>query len=93
MTRTNPATEESLSSVASHDGDDVETALATASETFWMWRDTDLRERRRLLETTAEVLRDRTDEFARLATKEMGKPIDGARAEIEKCAWVCDHYA
>ena len=93
MTRTNPATEESLSSVASHDGDDVETALATASETFRTWRDTDLRERRRLLETTAEVLRDRTDEFARLATKEMGKPIDGARAEIEKCAWVCDHYA
>ena len=92
MARTNPATGEPLSSIASHDAADVDETLATASETFDSWRDTDLRERRRLLEATADVLRDRTDEFARLATKEMGKPIDGARAEVEKCAWVCEFY-
>ncbi|PSP39123.1 NADP-dependent succinic semialdehyde dehydrogenase [Halobacteriales archaeon QH_7_65_31] len=93
MARTNPATGEPLSSIASHDAADVDETLATASETFDSWRDTDLRERRRLLEATADVLRDRTDEFARLATKEMGKPIEGARAEVEKCAWVCEFYA
>ncbi|MDZ7745425.1 MAG: NAD-dependent succinate-semialdehyde dehydrogenase [Halobacteriales archaeon] len=93
MTRINPATDEPLDPVANHDGDDVERALATASETFETWRETDLRERRRLLEATADVLRDRIDELARVATTEMGKPIDDARAEVEKCAWVCDHYA
>src|SRR4029078_1599644 len=39
------------------------------------------------------LLRERADAYARLATLEMGKPIVEAKAEIEKCAWACEHFA
>ena len=41
----------------------------------------------------AAILRERTDEFARLMTDEMGKTLDDGRAEIEKCAFNCDWFA
>ena len=41
----------------------------------------------------AALLRERADRYGRLITIEMGKPIVEAKAELEKCAWGCDHYA
>lgn len=45
------------------------------------------------LQQLAEKLRAQSDSLARTITMEMGKPIQQAEAEIEKCAWVCDYYA
>ena len=39
------------------------------------------------------ILRERSDEFARLMTEEMGKTFDDGRAEVEKCAFQCDWFA
>ena len=50
-------------------------------------------ERAELMKKAAGVLRDKAGEFARLMALEMGKPVRDGRPEIEKCAWVCDHYA
>lgn len=41
----------------------------------------------------AEILRKNMDDYARTMSLEMGKVISEARAEVEKCAWVCDYYA
>src|SRR5256712_6266972 len=41
----------------------------------------------------ASLLRERADRYARLATLEMGKPINEAKAEIEKCAFGAEHFA
>ena len=44
-------------------------------------------------EGLGRVMRKNREEYARLVTEEMGKPIRQSLAEIEKCAWVCDYYA
>ena len=89
----NPATGEQLDSYDEHTWSDVDSALERATEAFEEWRKQSIRERERLLETAGRVLRNNKDEYAEIITLEMGKPITQARAEVEKCAWVCDHYA
>jgi succinate-semialdehyde dehydrogenase/glutarate-semialdehyde dehydrogenase len=41
----------------------------------------------------AEILESEKKDFARLMTLEMGKPINAAVQEAEKCVWVCRYYA
>jgi succinate-semialdehyde dehydrogenase/glutarate-semialdehyde dehydrogenase len=89
----NPATGESVDSYEEATEDDVDAALSRATGAFAEWRDRPLRERERLLESAGEVLRENKREYAETMTREMGKPIGQAEAEVEKCAWVCDHYA
>ncbi len=67
--------------------------VAACHSTYVEWRRSTWEERARLMHGAAEILRARKDEYARLMTSEMGKPITGGRAEVEKCAWVCDYYA
>ncbi|WP_122090112.1 NAD-dependent succinate-semialdehyde dehydrogenase [Halalkalicoccus subterraneus] len=93
MESVNPATGETLETYDDHTEDDVDQALDRATEAFGEWRERPMDERQVLLSRAAEVLRENQEEYARLMTEEMGKPITGARAEIEKCAWVCDFYA
>ncbi|WP_372912811.1 NAD-dependent succinate-semialdehyde dehydrogenase [Salinigranum sp.] len=89
----NPATNERIDTYDEASADDVADALGRATDAFEEWRDVSLRERQELLASAADVLRDREREWAELMTREMGKPVSQALDEVEKCAWVCDHYA
>jgi len=90
----NPATGHVIDTYEKHSPEEVETRLDRAERTFddW-WREKDITVRERLLAEAAQVLRANEERYAELITREMGKPIAQSRAEIEKCAWVCDHYA
>ncbi|KYH27203.1 lactaldehyde dehydrogenase [Halalkalicoccus paucihalophilus] len=93
MESVNPATGEVLETYDDHTEADVDNALDRATGAFEEWRERPINERQVLLSRAAEVLRENQEEYAELMTEEMGKPITGARAEVEKCAWVCDFYA
>ena len=93
ITTTNPATGETLEQYAEHDGAEVERRLDAAARAFGPWRALSLARRAEVLRAVAERLDACREECARLMVREMGKPIATARAEIEKCAWVCRHYA
>lgn len=60
---------------------------------FKNWKSTTFNERSKLMKTAAQILRSKKNEYGKIITLEMGKPISQAISEIEKCAWVCDYYA
>jgi succinate-semialdehyde dehydrogenase/glutarate-semialdehyde dehydrogenase len=60
---------------------------------FESWKAAPLAKRCALLKKAGQVLRDNVEEYAKMITVEMGKPIAESRAEVNKCAWVCDYYA
>ncbi|WP_123622349.1 NAD-dependent succinate-semialdehyde dehydrogenase [Halorubrum sp. CSM-61] len=88
-----PATDEVIESYEGHSPSDVDEMLGTATAAFETWRQRPLADRERLLASAGEVLRENADEYAETVTREMGKPISQAEAEVEKCARACDHYA
>ena len=93
ITSLNPATEEVLATFDPYTPDEVEDAVVEAQEAFLEWREGAIAEREPFMRKLAALLRERADRYGRLITIEMGKPIGEARAEIEKCAWACDHFA
>lgn len=67
--------------------------LGRAQTTFTSYRNSSFVERAMLMNRVAAVLRERSREFAEVITREMGKPVSEAAAEVKKCAWVCEYYA
>ncbi len=88
-----PVTGEVLSEHEAHDEAHVEQALSRAVKAFESWRERPLKERAAVLRAAAGALRGQRATLAALMTAEMGKPLKQALAEVDKCAWVCEHYA
>lgn len=93
MQAVNPATGVTIKEYDEMTPEDVARAVEAAHTAFLSWRRTQLAERAGLMHAAAQVLREQTDEYAILMASEMGKPVTQGRAEVEKCAWVCDYYA
>ncbi len=89
----NPVNGNTLRVVDAFSPAELESALQEAAVASTSWRHVFTGERAALLRQAAAVLREQAERYATLITLEMGKPIREARAEIEKCALVCEFYA
>lgn len=89
----NPASGEEIARYDAHGPADVESALAAAATAFSAWRARPLADRAAVVARAAEVLEQRRDALADRMVAEMGKAVREARAEVDKCAWVCRYYA
>jgi len=89
----NPATLLPGASYPAHSAQDAALKVAGAAEAQKHWRRTGFDKRALLMTAAAAVLRTRRDELAALMTNEMGKTLTDGRAEIDKCASACDHFA
>jgi len=90
----NPATGRAMGQVPHATAQDLDRALAAAERAFNSWRKVSPRERGRILKRAADLMHERTDEIALLATLEMGKPLFEAKLELhiatEEMEWFAE---
>jgi succinate-semialdehyde dehydrogenase/glutarate-semialdehyde dehydrogenase len=89
----NPADGKTLKTFATISNDQLEKKLATAQACYETWRHKSYAERAAIVAKAAELMHENFDEFARLATLEMGKRIDESRDEVNFSADILGYYA
>lgn len=89
----NPATGEILKIYEAMPMTGLNQLIEASHQAFLKWRTTEFADRSSKLRHTAEILLTHKQNYAILITHEMGKPIKQSIAEIEKCAWLCNHFA
>jgi 1-pyrroline dehydrogenase len=79
----NPATGEAIAKVAVADKEDIDRAVAAAQKAYdEVWFDTPPKERAGMLLKLADALDAHADEFARLESIDVGKPITLSKGDI-----------
>jgi succinate-semialdehyde dehydrogenase/glutarate-semialdehyde dehydrogenase len=89
----NPATEEVIGTLARAGTADLDEALEAAAKGFAQWRKVSPYERSKIMRKAAELVRERSEEIARIMTTEQGKPLVESRTEILGSADVIDWFA
>jgi succinate-semialdehyde dehydrogenase / glutarate-semialdehyde dehydrogenase len=93
LTSINPTNNKLIKNYNEMTYEELSKIISLADVTFTVWKETTFTHRSELMKNAAKVLRENSEEYSVLMTEEMGKPISQSRAEVEKCAWVCDYYA
>ena len=89
----NPATGKVIGSYNSMSIEQINQKTKNARNSFDDWKKLDISERCTYMRRLGRVMKKNKEDYAKLITEEMGKPIRQSLAEIDKCAWVCDYYS
>ncbi|MCT7904570.1 Succinate-semialdehyde dehydrogenase [NADP(+)] 1 [Candidatus Ornithobacterium hominis] len=93
MKSINPYTNELLFEHHEDSAEKIHQVIEKSHQAFLSWRKTGFEERAKKIMKVAQFIEKEKNEFAKIMTLEMGKPISQSISEIEKCAWVCEYYA
>ncbi|WP_290661748.1 NAD-dependent succinate-semialdehyde dehydrogenase [Ignavibacterium sp.] len=89
----NPSNNELIKTYQEISDIELQYVLERMQLAFEDWKNQSFSFRAALMKKAAGLLRKKREDYSKLMTFEMGKPISQSRAEIDKCAWVCDYYA
>ena len=89
----NPATGETIGSVARAAPADLDRALAAADRGFKAWRKVSAYDRGKILRKAGDLLRTRAEAIAPVMTREHGKPQAEAKGEVVSGADILDWFA
>jgi betaine-aldehyde dehydrogenase len=89
----NPATEETLADIPPSSVEETDAAVARARAAFPAWRAVAPADRAQLLRRLATLVEEHHEELSRIESRNVGKPIGGARGEIGMVAQVFHFYA
>jgi betaine-aldehyde dehydrogenase len=93
LTIVNPATEEAIAELEQPRVDEADAAVAAAKRAFPAWRAVSPADRARLLRRLATLVEEHSEELAQIESRNVGKPISGARGEVGMVAQVFHFYA
>ena len=89
----NPATEEVIGNLPHASKADLDRALSEADRGFKLWRAIFPDQRGKILKRAADLMRERAEEIARIATTESGKSIHETRIEVQMSANIFEWFA
>jgi acyl-CoA reductase-like NAD-dependent aldehyde dehydrogenase len=89
----NPATEEPLAELEPAGVEETDEAVARAKASYPAWRAVSPTDRARLLRRLAALVEEHHEELSRIESRNVGKPISGARGEVGMVAQVFHFYA
>lgn len=90
----NPATNQLIKEYPSHTDADIEAALKAADALYHSdWAKGDINQRLPVLHKLADLIDERVDDLAKIASQEMGKLIEQSRGEVKLCAQIARYYA
>ncbi len=89
----NPYTQKIIAEYCPLNSEELHDKIQKTAKSFHKWKQCSFQERSILFLEMAKLLRENQEKYARLITAEMGKIMKESKAEIEKCAWLCEYYA
>ena len=89
----NPANGNIVREIPTWNESEIEASLTQTANITPSWASRPIEDRCNLMRKAASILREKKEIWATIITEEMGKLITDARAEVEKCASICEYYA